>query len=348
VDRDLFRKLAVHYIAPYYTLPPTSVFTSPTLRCSSACMHCGVWRLKERVPELSAEQWGDLLSDPFLSMVRTLWLSGGEPTLRDDLAEVARRAVDALPGMKSITVATNALHPFRLEKFLEDTLPLLEKRGIYAWIHISLDGPPPIHDRMRGVEGAFNSLERTVLILQRIKEKGVPIGWGFNCVITSVNARHLAETEERAAQLGGEITFNLVLPSGGFYGGDSTSALDADDKAAARSFIGRLINRADPYYRRHYETVLDVLTSGHRRHRCETLEATLYLDPDGTAYPCPCAYEEFRVSTQPGAMRYTWERLARYRSWIHRRYCPGCALGCSFGEGVSLLEFAGLIMEELR
>jgi len=348
VDRELLTKLAVHYIAPHFILPPTSVFVSPTLRCSSACAHCGVWRSIRKVRELEPEQWGRLLDDSFFKRVRTLWFSGGEPTLRDDLAAIAERALGALPGLKLLTVATNALHPRRLEKFLDNTLPLLERRGIYAWIHMSLDGPADVHERMRGVEGAFDALERTVSMLRRFKEKGASLGWGFNCVVTKINAPHLAEAEKLASQLEGEITFNLVLPGGGFYKGDSSCGLSASEKVEARKFIERLVSRTDPYYRRHYETALDVLTGKRRQRKCETLEATLYLDPDGSAYPCPCAYEEFRVHTYPGTMRYSWERLARYRSWIRRRLCASCALGCSFGEGISLLEFAKLVMEESR
>ena len=258
--------------------------------------------------------------------------------MRADLAELARRAVDVLPGLKSFTVATNALHPFRLETFLENILPGFKNRGIYFWIHLSLDGPAQIHDQMRGVEGAFHSLERTVLILQRLKESGAHIGWGFNCVITNLNARYIVDTEKIASSMGGEITFNLALPEGGFYRGSGSGKLNAEDRSAVKPLIEQFIRRDSAYYRRFYESVLDVLERRPRRRRCETLEATLYLDPDGSAYPCPYAYDEFRVETYPGGMRDVWKQLAKYRSYIRRRFCPGCSLGCSFGEGISLSE----------
>jgi len=347
MNRELLQKLAVHYLAPILVLPPTSVFISPTLRCSSKCFHCGVWRDRKKIVELSPTQWERLLDDPYLVRARTLWFSGGEPFLRADLAELARRTTDALPGLKSFTVATNALHPFRLETFLETVLPAFKNRGIYCWIHLSLDGPARIHDQMRGVEGAFHSLERAVIILRRIKESGANIGWGFNCVLTGVNAQYIAETEKIASGMGGEITFNLALPEGGFYRGSGSGELNAEDRSTIKPLIEQFIRRDGAYYRRFYESVLDVLERRPRRRRCETLEATLYLDPDGSAYPCPYAYDEFRVETYPGGMQDVWKRLAKYRSYIRRRFCPDCSLGCSFGEGISLSELMKLGREGL-
>jgi len=342
LKRELFRKLAVHYLGPHLLLPPGSVFISPTLRCSSRCTHCGVWKLGGRAPEMKASQWARLLEDPYLSGVRTLWISGGEPTLRSDLDELAIGVADSLRSLTNITIATSGLHPARLESYLENALPFLEARGIYSWIHLSLDGPPEIHDRVRGVEGAFNLLERTVSILRRFAEKSSGPGWGFNCVITPVNAGHLAETRETARRLGGDITFNLPAPEEGFYRGEPELKLSGGDKSAVVAFLNGLIEEGEPCFRRHYETLLAVLEGKGRKYRCETLEATLYIDPDGTAYPCPVVYEDFRVRVSQGRAQWAWKKLARYKRWIRRGRCEYCALGCSFGEGLTFSEFLRL------
>lgn len=294
---------------------------------------------------MKAAQWADLLEDPYLGGVRTLCISGGEPTLRDDLAELALRAADSLPSLDNITIATNGLHPARVESYLEGALPFLEARGIYSWMHLSLDGPPEIHDKMRGVEGAFGSLDRTVSILRRFAENSPGLGWGFNCVITPLNARHLREAQEAARKLDGEITFNLAAPEEGFYRGSPGVNLSGEEKRAVIAFVNGLIDEGAPYFKRHYETLSAVLEGRGRKHRCETPEATLYLDPDGTAYPCPVVYDDFRAHVHPGGVRRAWEKLAGYRKWIRRRYCEYCALGCSFGEGVTLGEVLKLRKE---
>jgi len=141
------------------------------------------------------------------------------------------------------------------------------------------------------------------------------------------------------------ITFNLPAPEEGFYRGKPQLNLSGDDKVEVRAFIKELIAEGSPYFGRHYETLLAVLDGAGRKHRCETLEATLYLDTDGAAYPCPVVYEDFRVQVYPGGVQRAWERLARYRKWIRRRYCEYCALGCSFGEGVTFGEFLKLRKE---
>lgn len=345
-DRELINKLAVHYIAPHIIMPPTSIFISPTLRCSSKCVHCRVWSSPNNAPELSADEWERYLADHFLSRVKVLWFSGGEPTLRKDLPDLARRASDLLPNIQSITVATNALHPFRFQEYLEEAVPILSKNGIYSWFHFSLDGPPEIHDKVRGISGAFNSLERCVAAAKIGKENGLQIGWGFNCVINHLNAPFLFETEKTAAQLEGEISFNAALSRGGFYRGDGSSGVENELLRTVNSFLESLISRANPYYRRHYETVCDVLNGKARRRRCETLEATMYVDPDASVYPCPNAYDEFKTAALPGQLRDTWAQLMKYRTWIRRHKCPDCSLGCSFGEGITLPEFFSIVRGE--
>ena len=82
-----------------------------TSRCNSVCRTCFYWE------ELN--QNGDLTFDEILRLSRTMpafnevWLSGGEPTLREDLPEIIS-AFHETNGIRSINFPTNGLLPERL------------------------------------------------------------------------------------------------------------------------------------------------------------------------------------------------------------------------------------------
>ena len=48
---------------------------------------CNIWKIPTQVPELSADEWLDLLSDDLFADLRELDITGGEPFLRKDLLD---------------------------------------------------------------------------------------------------------------------------------------------------------------------------------------------------------------------------------------------------------------------
>jgi MoaA/NifB/PqqE/SkfB family radical SAM enzyme len=339
------RKLLVHYIAPRYPIKPTSLFVGATLRCSSRCVHCLVWAEGGRKKiELAPAEWRRIFSDPFFSAIHTFWLSGGEPTMRDDLHEIACAAIESMTSIESITLATNALDPAAIEKTLRILMPQLKMRGIYSHLHLSLDGPPEIHDRIRGVPGTFRSIERTVQEAQKLRDEGLMIGWSFNCVIQDDNADYLGETIDTANKLGGNITFNIADVRESFYRSREGREIGEAERIKILQFIEKLLENSDPYHRRHYETLRAILQGRPRPYRCETLEATIYLDPDASIYPCPQAYRAVDIRLTETAAEKAWKDVFRERARIRRELCPSCGLGCSFGEGLSLTEYTQLLL----
>jgi|GEM_PF-2068472 len=344
MDRPPLRKLLVHYIAPRYPIKPTSLFISPTLRCSSRCSHCLIWAEGGRnKKELDPAEWGRILADPFFCAIHTLWFSGGEPTLRGDLHKIAIAAASALPSLESITIASNALDSEAIEENLRKLAPRLRERGIYLHLHLSMDGPPNIHDRIRGIEGAYSSLERAVAAARRLREDSASIGWSFNCVIQEDNVDYLTQIIDAAKLLESNITFNVAERMESFYRSREGRGIGESERQKAVKFVEGLIEDSDPYHRRHYETVRAVLNGESRPHKCETLDATMYLDPDASIFPCPRAYHAVDIKLTETPPSEGWKLVFSQRARIRRELCPTCSLGCSFGEGLSLVEYARLI-----
>ena len=114
-----------------------------TYRCNLTCLHCP-WSQRD-CPELTTAQWLERIGSLRHRGVENFVFEGGEPTMRDDLAELVDCARQSSGGL--VVVSTNGtrdLTGLRPDRFL-----------------VSVDGLPETHDRIRG-PGAYEELKRNV------------------------------------------------------------------------------------------------------------------------------------------------------------------------------------------
>jgi MoaA/NifB/PqqE/SkfB family radical SAM enzyme len=94
-----------------------------------------------------------------------LWLSGGEPVLREDLAEIVRLFY-INNGIKSLHWPTNGLLTQRIEEVTQQILDICPDLSIQ--LNFSLDGLGASHDNIRGVKGNF---KRTITTMDNLVNK---------------------------------------------------------------------------------------------------------------------------------------------------------------------------------
>lgn len=140
---------------------PVAVRVNLNNRCHSRCRYCSFWSTPTE--ELSTDEWRRVIADLARLGTRRLSLSGGEPTLRRDLAEIVRAAVD-----HGIATELNS-SGFLFAERREALRPL-------ELVKLSLDGSEPVHDRVRGRPGAFRELLAGIQVL---RELGVKHSFAF-------------------------------------------------------------------------------------------------------------------------------------------------------------------------
>jgi Fe-coproporphyrin III synthase len=141
-----------------------------TWRCNGRCVFCDVWKQRAgQHDEMTAEQIRAVFRQlPHMDVLR---ITGGEPFLRDDLAQVINgiTAVNR-PGMIHIT--TNGF----LSKRICDVVESIEDVG-KIHIKVSIDDTGEKHDTIRGVPGAYEKALATVRGLCDIRERrGLHVG----------------------------------------------------------------------------------------------------------------------------------------------------------------------------
>jgi MoaA/NifB/PqqE/SkfB family radical SAM enzyme len=133
-----------------------------THRCNAHCGHC--FDLPQR-HTIGRDAEMDLTRIRRLARsvgpLGHLSLTGGEPLLRDDLADV----IDAYyrAGVRSVSVSTNGSYPEKLVRLLE-RLPQVAPFG-RIMVTLSVDGLGGEHDRLRRVPGLFAKVEHSLWLL---------------------------------------------------------------------------------------------------------------------------------------------------------------------------------------
>jgi len=166
-----------------------------TRRCNLKCVHCYAHAKDQTFDnELTTEEGKNLIDDLSRFKVPVLLLSGGEPTIRKDLPELAAYAVEK--GMRAVISTNGTLITQQMARVLKDI-------GL-SYVGISLDGMEKINDRFRGAKGAFRSALEGI---KNCQDAGIKVGLRF-----TINKFNIGEIEN---------IFNLLedmdIPRACFY-----------------------------------------------------------------------------------------------------------------------------------
>jgi len=150
------------------------VVWNATRRCNLKCVHCYSSSQNRRYSdELSTEEGKALIADLAAFGSPVILFSGGEPLMREDLPELVRFAVES--GMRAVISTNGTL-------ITKGRAAVFAKIGL-SYMGISLDGVGEIHDRFRGVPGAFDAAVKGI---RNCREAGIKVGVRFT--ITGENS----------------------------------------------------------------------------------------------------------------------------------------------------------------
>lgn len=161
-----------------------------TYKCNSRCKMCNTWkRYIEKPWMLKKELEIEEIHQIFKGFGKLVWVSltGGEPFLRDDIADIVNSVRDNCQ-IKMLNITTNCLSSKLIEDRVRD---IAEVKVPLTCINVSIDGPAQIHDYMRGIKGAYDSAVKTLEILNLLRDEYSNLLIGFEYTITSFNAGYL-------------------------------------------------------------------------------------------------------------------------------------------------------------
>ncbi len=139
---------------------PQTVFWDITGACNLRCLHCYGLDSGRSARELTTVEALRVIDEMAACGVEAVSFSGGEPLMRRDFLDLAEHA--CRQSFKSVGVATNGT--------LIDADKARRLRQIGINVQVSIDGDrAEIHDRIRGVPGAF---DRAMAGIRALREAG--------------------------------------------------------------------------------------------------------------------------------------------------------------------------------
>ncbi|HEY42993.1 MAG TPA: radical SAM protein [Anaerolineae bacterium] len=320
--------LDLDLLPPFSEMPsaPYRMDLALTYRCNANCSHCYNSRPRN-YPELTTDQWREVIEKLWEIGIPHICFTGGESTLRKDLPDLIGYAKSA----GQITgLLTNGI---RLSD--RDYLMSLVRAGL-DHVQITIESHiPEVHDRMVGASGAWG---KTVQGIANCLDSDLYVM--TNTTLLASNISNIAETIDFLAELGvPTVGCNALIYSGkgktvgtGIFESDLGPILETV-RHRTTSYGQRLIWYTPTQYC-HFDPVqMQLGVKG-----CSAARYNMCVEPDGAVIPCQSYYEPVGNILQD-----TWDSIWNHdlSLWLReRRYvpdeCQACAMLNECGGGCPL------------
>lgn len=212
---------------------PEAITLYLTSRCNLRCKMCGQWgdggayrksegggRREEGRQEtgiaydLRPEHVQKLLNE-ISHYQPNITLFGGEPMLHPACVDIIRAVKER--GMHCLMITNGSL--------LEEKAGQIAESGLDE-LNVSIDGPRQVHDRIRGLDGLYDTVMRG---LSRVRDArgNRKMLVNIQCTISGHNQHHLKDMIDVAAQAGADsLTFHHLI----FLGREAVDAQKAYDR----------------------------------------------------------------------------------------------------------------------
>ena len=241
-----------------------------TYRCNSKCSMCYIWQ-NPTVPEeeVSLETLSKLPGG-----FDNLNITGGEPTIRKDLAEL----VDLLyPKAKCLEISSNGLYAERLE-------PIIKKHPDIK-VRFSLEGFEMTNNKIRGEENGFS---KKVAGLKRLKELG-GTDLGFGAVIQDDNAHEIVNLYRLTREMHVEFATSALHNAFQFHKNDNFPYNRLQVAKEIEPLIVEMLKTSSVknWFRAYLNLGLIEKVLGHDRMiPCTAASDFIFVDPWSDVYAC--------------------------------------------------------------
>ena len=154
--------------------------------CNMKCEHCFYWTHLNKRDDLSRDEIFALSRS--LGPIENLNLSGGEPFLRKEFAEICRQFINH-NGVRQIYVPTNGWYTEKIVKAVNEVLEAPEL-DLFV-VELSLDGMPEFHDTFRVAPGSFAKAMATYDALCEIQRRDPRLRIHSISTATDVNVEEI-------------------------------------------------------------------------------------------------------------------------------------------------------------
>ena len=258
---------------------PMKVQIEITHKCNSRCLTCGFWKKKD-FEELGTEDWRSFIRQARELNVLKVSFTGGESLLRDDIIELVRYGKQN--GL-IVSINSNGM-------LLEDMANKLVHAKLDS-IVVSLDSANPlIHDRNRGVDGAFSTTISGVKELLSYKNRPKI---QLNMTLNRMNIGEIGDLVKLGLKLGVDsLTLEPAHSLDDFWSCPESLRMRKRELGIFNTQLQELIKKHPKllvppleYYKKFETFFID--PESLKKYRCLAGYGFITIAPNGDVYSCP-------------------------------------------------------------
>ena len=236
---------------------------------------CNIWQIKPQ-EFLTVDDYAKVPST-----LKDINISGGEAFMRKDIIDIVK-VIHQKANNPRIVVSTNG---FRTKQII-DSMEELRKTIPNIGIGVSLDGIGEVHNRIRGIDDAY---ERSLKTLRQLNEREFTnVRIAFTALNDNVD--EMSKVYDLAESMGFQFTTAVAQNSDIYFSTQANDTVQADDLADALGYVIRkelLSYHPKRWLRAYFEQGTLVFNQENRRIlKCSAGIDFFYLAPEGIVYPC--------------------------------------------------------------
>lgn len=315
---------------------PTYLILYVTGKCNSKCSYCFQWdilNIKSRIKkELTLKEY-ELFAEN-LGPIEHLTLGGGEPTLREDLSDIAITFYKKC-SVRNISMPSNGIRPDLLEYHLEKILKNCPK--LVLKVSLSIDGYKDEHDKLRGVLGNFERLIESDKVLRSLRKKHNNLYYIINTVFTGQNQNNVLTTiKKNKENFDHDIQVSTFVR--GSLADEKSKDVDINKYFEIVDYlenIQALENKSKSYYLETLHQGLQiesrsaikhVMTEGQGKYICTAGKSMLVMDELGNVNPCEIlpskfGYGNIRNYNMDINLMWKEQKIKKIQSRIKKEKC---------------------------
>ena len=311
-----------------------------TAACNSRCLTCNVGRLFQKNPEIVKTELTILQIDSlFKSLPSTItWLSfsGGEPFLRPDFVEIFALAIKRIPALSVISIPSNGLDTQRIIKAVKQILKFTPLPQLF--LNFSLDGPPKIHNKIRGVKDGYQRAWSTYQAIKKLAKKNKNLRVNLEITVSELNIDYLADFCQKLGEKGEKITITIAH-RGFLYKNEDRNGITLNKKSLKK--VRKIVQVVDknlswfspPEFveRLYLRKIVNYIQSPKKQVLpCVALSASVAVNPYGKITPCFMWGENLGSIEKDNDLMRIWRsaRALAARKMIQSGSCPNCWTPC--------------------
>ncbi len=293
---------------------PKQAVIAVTYNCNGRCTMCNIWKQKH------SKGVAPSVYRHLPASLKTVNITGGEPFLRKDLAQIIA-AVKAACGDPRIVISTNGLEPALIEEQLSNLLRVKRDIGV----RVSLDGTAETHGRIRGVGDAFDRAVTSINICRKMGVKDL----GLAFTILDENVEELKAVYDISKRLKVQFAVSIAQNAQIFFCIDTIRPVGSTEKLKEQleAVAGDQLKSwsAKNWVRAYYLWGLYDYSKGLSPLKsCTAADDFFFMDPDGSIYICPILDMKLGNLTEK-TFDDIWESAAAVDA---RRFASSCPRRC--------------------